>query len=261
MQMFLHPFSLSQPVVHFRCSSSSTWRLSTLSPSFLPCLVLPSCIFISFHNFSIPPSSNLTFRYFLTELSTVSGNLYMFFTLCCHFHYLISLLHVRKYIPSSALKAVSLVVLEHQSISLAAAIWAASSFFISFASPSHTAEYSTFGMITFIGIFLSKGKSRCELRMTSILPVSSLSVFIVLSMCIPRIVLLILSSKLPSKLYRPFVIFVAISYHPLLTFAVNLHSLVFPSASSICFRILVVFLIFPRIHPRTSILIPYLPPP
>ena len=116
---------------------------------------------ISFHAFSTTLSHLIPARPFVnfshTALSAMAGNLFcgMFLTLYCHFIFLTSLVYFSGYIPSSALHAVLLVVLEHPRTFLAAVICTVSSCFTNFAFPSHTTSaYSSFGTITLIIIYI-----------------------------------------------------------------------------------------------------------
>ena len=98
----------------------------------------------SFHVFSATLSHLVPARTFFifshTALSTIAGNIVfgIFFILYCHFIFLMSLIVLGGYIPSSALNTVFLVVVEHPSIFLAAAICTVSSCCANFAFPSHT---------------------------------------------------------------------------------------------------------------------------
>ena len=127
----------------------SLWTVSLLPPT-------------SFHTFSTTLSHLIPARHFVTFSHTAvkAGNLFfgIFFTLYCHINFVTSLF-VFKWVHSQFL----LVVLEHPSTFLAAAICTVSSCFTNCAFPSHTSPaYSSFGTITFIRIHLLVLVTRCE---------------------------------------------------------------------------------------------------
>ena len=107
----------------------------------------------------------------------MTGNLFsgIFFTSYCHFNFFTSLFVLSGYRPSSALDIV-LLVLEHPSIFLAAAICTVSSCFTNFAFPSYTTPaYPHFGTIILMKVHISILVSRCEsVEIASILPTCDL---------------------------------------------------------------------------------------
>ena len=159
----------------------------------------------------------------------------MFLALYCHFRFLVSLFVLSGYVPSFALNTVSLVVLEHLGILLAAVICTAvSNYFTNFASPSHISPaYSSFGGIAVIRIHLLILVSRREsVRIAPILPTYGLPFPITFAVCAsqasqeqsfdistPRYACwsTIGNSSSPRfqlKNYRVHLIFVAYNYYP-----------------------------------------------
>ena len=102
----------------------------------------------------------------------------------------VSLCFIWAHIPNSALEYWCITrrtSFEHPSTFFAAAICSAPSCFTSFAFPSYTCAYSSFGTITFIRIRPLILVSRCEsVRIASILPTTCASPFpTYFAMCIP----------------------------------------------------------------------------
>ena len=142
--------------------------------------MVSSCVLPYLFNYStlshlVPARPFATFS--RTTSSTMAGNLFfgMFLSLCCRFNFLISLFVLNGYLPSSALSAVVLVVLEHHRSFLACVVCTVSNCFTSFAFPSHHTPrpYSSSGAFPFIRIHvvIQLIVSRCEsVRIASILP-------------------------------------------------------------------------------------------